>query len=668
MDSTRKEARNRQWDKVIGETRAEVEAAGLDQERRLASLDGAQEQPEQERTIPPEGPVRFIKFPRVKWSNVLNWAAAQEVERTAAGFQDCRGVPLELLQNLSESDLLHLLSDERLLRKFYGGCDSTSLVADAPSMALSKKKLRTMEWSVLKLVLRLLLHSSEGNHAHEPQPTADTVSRLLSGKRVQLQEMIRDADGHLIRLFSKEQHPDLYESFPSPDAPRYDYNIQTHEGILTRSNDALQAILGGFNASSTGKVSNICAHLLLLGIAPDIHTYNLLLVHFCQLREDALVHAVLDSMRESHVRPNEITHATILRFFTVSNDGEGFGLYLKRMNGHGQGLALAHPERQIHPLVKSRYHRFGTNKRKIAEKARMNAEVYSSIIVGLLKLFRREEAMCYYRKMISEGWRPTMEVLTALLQDCYELADLKSGRKVWEIIQNLREKGIRVGKTAYEYMLALCERCEQRPLYDQILSDRTQNDALPWRTSDAPNQIVPCETDNAPIRPTEGPGATSLGPSLPRLRSKYRNIPARLISELLWQVHSDDELEEKLRALDQSHRRQRELRVLTKKFEVVYDNLTEDMVRCTQETCQLLQLRDRRILRYAATAKVTASERQLDSKVVQHAYNGFRKMTEREIMMWSTEARSWAQPSHQATGLPPPCMGGQQQSTTATSA
>ncbi|KAL9100661.1 MAG: hypothetical protein Q9163_003988 [Psora crenata] len=658
VDSARKEARNKQWDRVIGETRAEVESAELDQQRRIAYLAEVQEQSKIEGYVPSEIPIRYITFPRSRWADLLSWARIQEEERASAGFQDWRGVPLGLLQRLSEVDLQQLLSDKRVLHRFYGGSDCLRLVADAPSWTLSKKKLRTMEWSVLKLVLRLLLHSSRQSRFHEPQPTANAVSRLLSRERVQWQGKVQDADRRLTLLFSEDEHSSIYANFPSPEAPRYDYSSPgKHDEELMESNVALQAVLGELAALSTDRISKVCAHLLLLRVAPNIHTYNLLLVRFCQLREDALVLAVLDSMRESHIRPNEITHATILRFFTITNDKEGFRLYIEQMSGLRQGLALAHPERDIHPVAVSRYRRFGLHKHKLAEKARMNSEVYSSAIVGLLKMFGRGEAMRYYGRMVNEGWKPTIETLTALLQDCYDLADIVSGVKVWEYIQALRDKGTEIGKVAYECMLRLCDRCKEEVLYQQILNEGICNNVLTPERSDARNHIMNLNCEDGAVSAATNSCVITIKPSTTQLQMRYRNIPTRVLNETLRRTQDDDKLDERLHALDQACKRQRKLQRLTAKLETTYYNLSSDIADLTQAVSQSLPLGDVGILKYGVIAKVTSSDRRMVPKVVQRAYDNFQKMAERQAVQKTEKIGSWARSNYQDNALPAPWLG-----------
>ena len=197
---------------------------------------------------------------------------------------------------------------------------------------------------------------------------------------------------------------------------------------------------------------------------------------FCELEELSLVRFVLESMWESHIRPNEITHATVLRFFTVTGNKKEFSLYAKRMRGLRQGLALADPAKALSLLLKGRVRIFGKNLHKVAEKARMNQEVYSALIVGLLRFFDPEDAMYWYRSMIDQGWRPTVEMLTAIIQKSYVCNDWSAGIAAWE---QFPTEALKATAVAYEWILRLCQRCGQFDAYSEIIDDGVREGTLP---------------------------------------------------------------------------------------------------------------------------------------------------------------------------------------------
>ena len=453
MDSARKESRNRQWDKAIGEARADIEAAELDQERRLASLAAADDHTH---TGPQKKYLVRCWDPRHKWRDLLDWAAQEEKQRKLSGFDQWRGVPLETLQNLTGSQLEELSSDRNLFSQFYGGDKCSECTESAPSWTYSKKKLRSLEWSLLRLVIRLLSISTERLEDLETSHVRSkrTICKALSWKRERWKEALEDAQRRLEMLRAEDEYSDLYDNFPSPMAPQFIYSPCQREDELHTLNIKLQAELMALTSENSDDLSTVCSHLLILRVAPNVHTYNLLLVRFCQLRKCSLVHAVLDSMVESHVRPNEVTHATLLRFYANTNDARAFRKYRLKMGGWEQGLALADPGRKLNPISLSQFRM--TPNGKIYIKARMNEDVYASMIIGSLKLRERGIAKRFYEKMVREGWQPTVEILEAILKDCcLGDRDIKSGLAVWELLLVLHDRGHQISLSAYESMIKL---------------------------------------------------------------------------------------------------------------------------------------------------------------------------------------------------------------------
>ena len=466
MDSAMKEERNRQWDKAIGKAKAEVEAAELDLERRLAKLvvcDGEAQTDQEISSLP------IKRFRKSKWIDILRWAAVQERQRVAAGFEDWRGVPLELLRRLSNSELQKLLSNKYILHDFYGGKNCSEMVANACGRDLAAKKLRTQEWSMLKLVIRLLSHvSSDAKAATVSSKSSEPINCLLPNDRQHWKHVLEDSERRLMMLKEESRFSSVYDTFPSPQNPKYEFSPWQREDELKIFNIHLQDALREVTSSLRIKLATICAKLLEMRTAPSIHTYNLLLVRFCQLKEKSLVHAVFESMRETHLRPNEVTDTTMLRFFAATEDKIGFYLYVNMMNGYNQGLALADPGRMIHPIARSRYRWFGQNNYKAAEKARMNEDVYTALIIGYIRFSKRNYAMLYYEQMICEGWKPTVEVLQVILEDCYKAWDFASGFRVFELLRSIATNSSQILQDVYGSIQELCKRCNKWNTYQLV--------------------------------------------------------------------------------------------------------------------------------------------------------------------------------------------------------
>ena len=513
-DSRKKDDRRKQWDRAIGEARATVEATEVQQQSRLAALsDDAKVEAigyaraagydvTTKRTIKeveawgtPKSEEQDLRVPvpddrNDTWLDVFDWAREQHKLREASGFQDWKGPPLSLLQSLSRAQLVELLSNERLLRRFYGGPDCNSLVDEQTRYPLSMKKTRTLEWSVAKMVLKLLTYCSK--NSLEPRENSDPPTNSLLGEFSKDGETIQSKLDHTrerLRALHAERRSDpYYEHFEPPQVPNYDDTAI--EEILyeqTREmNESLQRLLDLMKeeTSLSDLMSKICYNLLTAQTPPNTHTYNMLLVRFCVLEKEGLVRAVLTSMRESHVRPNEITHATLLRHFTATGNRIGFIEYWRRMEGTHGGLALANPDQYIHPVVKERYLIFGRHYHKAAEKGRMNGQVYESLIVGTLQFFGGQTAMHYYRNMINEGWSPSLGIWLAILQDCCHRVDWTVGTAVLEQLAKTAES---INTLTYEWMLRLCQCCGQQEYFDQILCNGVHCGALPASMLDLPD-------------------------------------------------------------------------------------------------------------------------------------------------------------------------------------
>lgn len=491
IDSVRKDARSKQWDKVIAEGKQQVEAVDIDQKSRIQGLlDRAEqrlvEDADDQYTPSPRPEKEFLDW---TWPGIFASTAARDRLRIALGFEDWKGVQLSMLKDLTTSELRELLMDKRILRFFYGGPDCENLEPGPVRFSLSMKKTVTLEWSVAKLVMRML-RAICGDHAYKHLtgvPTDRLASIVpLAQDGLSLSESwnqkLAQANTTLNELRAYGMKSRFHENVERPTAPRYDPGLYADSDEMAHLNTTLHATLQHMKAEDelSSLLAKICQQLLVSRCPPDVHTYNLLLVRFCELEQSTLVHLVLESMQEAHIRPNEITHATVLRFFTVTQNPAEFTLYHDRMSGYKRGLALVDPNRTLSPLVESQVHRFGNSLQNIALKARMNQEVFTALIVGFLRFFKHQQAMYWYRAMIDEGWRPSTELLVALLRDSCIRLDWYAGMAVW---QEFTKEALKVTKVGYEWMLRLCQRCEQDEVYSAVLQEGIHQGVLSARLS-----------------------------------------------------------------------------------------------------------------------------------------------------------------------------------------
>lgn len=510
--SKKKDDRRKRLDKVIEEARSTVEATEIQQQRRLAALsdDSRREALDNARSsgniLSAEKAIEEVEAWDVheseeqghqdpipydgndSWHDVFNWAQEQHRLREASGFQDWRGLPLTLLQSLSRAQLNELSSNERLLRRFYGGPDCNSLVDEQSRYPFYVKKIRTLEWSVARMVLKLLIYCPKNSLGHQEDLSCPDKSLFhgLFEDRETIRSKLNHTRERLRTLHAERRSRPYYEEFERPPIPNYDGTTIEEYEETTEMNVSLHNLLELMKpeAHLNNLMSKICYNLLTARTPPNIHTYNMLLIRFCVLGKEDLVKAVLRSMRESHIRPNEITHATVLKHFTTTGNRVGFVDYWKRIEGRRRALALANPEQEIHPVLQERYLILGEKNHKVAEKGRMNAQVYESLIVGALHFLGGQTAMHYYRNMISEGWSPSLGIFLAILQDCCRRLDWTLGQAIFEQLEKSAE---RMNTITYEWMLRLCQCCGQQEFFDQILRSGVHCGALPATMLDLPN-------------------------------------------------------------------------------------------------------------------------------------------------------------------------------------
>lgn len=586
VDSKKKDARRAAWDKVIAETREGIHAKDAEQQRRLAALSYEAKGSEQDQEV--DGTRAWVSNDGFKstsakerldiggsgivsdtWEDVLQWAAAQERARSISGFQDWRGLPLDLLKQLTSEQLGQLLTTPSLLRTFYGGPDCETLIDETLNLNYSGKKLRTLEWSVAKLVLRLLQHAQSPDSSKEaiqrteekalPEDKSSGTSPVENGcetgpggklsesltgiylasqdlrpdiARIQLEERdqallderVNYMNGRLtsIVLASDEARSRYWEDFECPPAPRY---RDTSKHDRKHLNFLLNYLLRKLNRSDDQRptMSRICYNLLVTQSAPDVHTYNMLLARFSQLENRALVQAVLNSMLESHIAPNELTHATLLRFFTTTWNKRAFTEYVLRMEGHNRALAVAAPSMKIRTFLKHRYHFFGSYMQKAAIKARLNGEVYESLIVGTLNFYGGQAAMKYYRDMICEGWKPSVDLLIVILKSCCDNVQWEDGLSAW---RHLTACASKANTLAYELMLQLCQICGQQTAYDQILQAGIDQGAL------TPSLMAIHNTRSPTTYSKDGTSQTRLEPSPQILRKVDPSTTAKLSKKI----------------------------------------------------------------------------------------------------------------------------------------
>jgi hypothetical protein len=220
---------------------------------------------------------------------------------------------------------------------------------------------------------------------------------------------------------------------------------------------------------------------------PNIDTFNALLLGFSRARQPEQVRDIISAINISRMRPNEVTLATILRFFTATGDSANFTQWFALIRGWYGGLDLARPDVVVNRAGADRLidHRNGARTGKVCQLPAPTPMVFGAIIRGILKFDGFSAALQLCEIMGEEGWRLGISGLAPLLKDCATRKDLDAGRAVWQQIQKRRAAKLRLRASGertpvihidtYASMLRLCSRCNEQDLFAQVL-DQAKNE------------------------------------------------------------------------------------------------------------------------------------------------------------------------------------------------
>ncbi|KAL9588104.1 MAG: hypothetical protein Q9203_003084 [Teloschistes exilis] len=511
VDGVRKDSKKKEWARVIKEARRELHTLEAEQERRLSALEQAGHH------YWGEDKEELTSVRQKTWEEILRWGNQELRERNELGFNGWRGVPLSLLRNASPEQIQDIRENHPNHFPRFRGSDG-SKVWNTVTWPLHIKKLKTMEWSIAKLAMKLMWHVPLRRPWSLPSGLLPRDIRSATAILAEF-SLDRTEGDHPARKYAQEQLDTLHDEpeqsseyylhFPSPNFPRY----SDHWGADLSSADELNAKLNNLfesqhklHESAVDILPCICYYLVTSEVPPDIHTYNLLFSEFTGAGQDKWVQDLMISIWETHIRPNEITAVEILRYFVRQDDRFRFDRHIDAMKGFSRGLAVAKPGEVIPDLLKFQYrvrvipfHSEGEMVRpsyyelrdlspsdiqalkekgtvKIYVKPRRNPEVYRALIEGALHFDGLSGAIEHYEDMISEGWSPDGEIYLSLLSRCVGDRDLEVGLTIWK---HLHASYILMSEHGYLLMIRLCQECEQQKMIGEILEKGVCEGVLP---------------------------------------------------------------------------------------------------------------------------------------------------------------------------------------------
>lgn len=503
------------------------------------------------------------------WGDIFEWESREMKDRESLGFKDFKGVHLNILKNLSTSEIEDAMYNDPLLIRILRKSKTSGEAGDPKSFPVSWKKVRTLEWSILRLACTLL------RHARDPMMPLDGQSEMLQDKSLRPDKMgsgplgssmaagqnekfatrlckcltkkmhmrstkniyrrlmekleklltrkmyrllmnkiyrrltkktyrrftrkIEEAS-HRIRQLSKipQESGFDFESFHTPQTPRFNCWHDHDKAALFNSslaNTFLTFQHSGEKLSSV--IGKIGYQLLTSDSPPNVHTYTLLVKNLATVGHPQMVKSVLISMNECHIRPDADFLATLLDFYSSTLNIKQFKMLTAQMKGYYHGLAVANPNTKITPITRGNYRVVTSPKKdksknasgqviRIYEKPLMSPEAYGALINGSLKLFGYKKSMVNYINMVSEGYKPTLQALSSILEYCWKETDWEGGYLAWQKIQ---ATPLGADFSAYFWMLELCKKCRKKGMFWLLLTEGAECGIFPFIVTSFPEKI-----------------------------------------------------------------------------------------------------------------------------------------------------------------------------------
>jgi hypothetical protein len=467
-DAGYKQKRREQWDRAIADIKHDLHKPQLD--KSTTTQDFAQQNQEKDEHIEGE----------------------QETEETVLWkplFDDPQEAVLEgWRQETSEGGPVWPANTGSHLHRNFVAPNSIYARSWHRDIALTSrwttKKLRTTEFAVDKLILRMLLHLDD----------LDSRKDLDTIVPESCQDFFSAPTPHLkaLLLYTNDKHLEA-TTFPDSDAAahpesfprqhRYGVTYRQDEfGDFHQTSQDLNSALGLlFQKQKSGElayrdfVAKIAYNLYISSAPPSLDCWNTLLCGFSRCDNIYLVEPILYAIRNANVRQNETTISATLKYFIMVDSSTKFAAYVDQIRGLGKGLMLANPTLTVSDSGRSRLVVKETG--KIVQKPYYTPKVFEFIVQGVLRFVGFEAAIRIWKDMGPEGWGLSIRGLTSLLDDRARNADYKVGCQIWDLIKQLQEESRAKGEPerlfarTYSAMLRLCSACEDMARFDEILQE-----------------------------------------------------------------------------------------------------------------------------------------------------------------------------------------------------
>ena len=365
------------------------------------------------------------------------------------------------------------------------------------SMTWSPKKLAKVETVMERFQLQILRELDKRGWSDEAaRAVPDEYAELLSLRGETLIDLLKSNQRKWSGLV-RTQHHDLsdYEGFEEGlTLCRYaqdsagEHRLQTRR--LNRSLSELFDLYTKEEISKPALLAQIARNLSYSSAPPDVNTFSTLFFGLSRAHENRLFKSLLNGFRRCSMRPNELSHISILNHYVRHDDDRGFARWLGIMRGKHGGPMLASPSIVVTDVGRKRLIPHPEINRYI-QLPYPTPDVFRAVIEGMVKFSSFDKAVAICEYMREQDWGLCIGGLTPLLRDCARRADWTSGVTIWKQIQTLRGRETRraaacIGLDPFAAMLRLCTVCGQRETFDTVWSQaiNTHRDAG-WRLMEA---------------------------------------------------------------------------------------------------------------------------------------------------------------------------------------
>lgn len=277
-------------------------------------------------------------------------------------------------------------------------------------------------------------------------PTRQPLNRVhLEAERDMVKQLIEELlERAKIKDSSRQPSPsfDEVQELLRQGYPKYTFRSLDQKEALTSTmalNRSIRSIIGSPGLGLKEMVGRVCYNLLVSSYAPDMTTYNTLILAFDKLRTlhpdhngSHLSESVVYSFyNRRFLKPTPTTYEVILNHYRVTNNHGRFYRTLSRMMGLDRNIGAKMRRRRVEEILENRGTKrwaVDTIKRTVTHKyiwehATLSKGLVETVMSGLIYFDNLEHAASLFHECIQTGVVLSAKVFRQLLDSCVRALD-----------------------------------------------------------------------------------------------------------------------------------------------------------------------------------------------------------------------------------------------------